>query len=88
MMKVFNLMNYSRGNNARYVQIGKLEFWFSYKTVIAYRLRGQNVRGRVNEWGTTTGRHMNDIPGNFKQDRVTGAVFKSELKKVLEDHGL
>jgi hypothetical protein len=31
---------------------------------------------------------MNDIPGNFKQGRVTGAVFEAELKKVLEDHGL
>jgi len=57
----FDLQNYSRGNNATCVTIGDLDLYFSYKTVIAFRYEGRAL-GSVNEWGSTTVRHMNDVP--------------------------
>lgn len=87
----FNLWDYSRGNNARAVEMGRLCLYFSYKTVIAYSLKndtGYLTVGRVNEWGPTTGRHMNDVSGNHKEDRLTGEDFQNELETLYKELGL
>ena len=83
----FGLENYSRGNNARLVTIGDLDLYFSYKTVIAFNYEGRTI-GRVNEWGPTTGRHMNDVPGNAKEDRLNGEDFRNALGELTEELNL
>jgi hypothetical protein len=88
----FDLVNYSRGQNARYVTIGNMQLFFSYRTVIAIKYMnkaGEYVQhGRVNEWGPTTGRHMNDVPGNHKDDRLSGEDFINELEKMFKEVAL
>lgn len=85
----FDIVNYSRGQNARYVVIGNTTLYFSYRTVIAFSYINKDGHfkafGRVNEWGPTTGRHMNDVPGNCKEDRLSGAAFLDELEKCYKE---
>lgn len=88
----FDIVNYSRGENARYVTIGGITLYFSYRTVIAFSYinkAGEYIGlGRVNEWGPTTGRHMNDVPGNAKEDRLSGPAFCDELETLYKELGL
>lgn len=60
-------------------------FWFSYKTLIAFKYRGSDLVIRENEWKTTTGKHLNWIDPD-KKKRVNGEtfqkIFEEELKKV------
>lgn len=47
------------------VSIGDREWWFSYRTCVAYRGPETNFATvvRENDWGPTTGRHLNYIDG-------------------------
>ena len=38
------------------------EFWFSYETLVAFRINGE-FHIVKNYWGTTTGKHLNWING-------------------------
>ena len=51
------------------------DYWFSYKTLVAFR--GPNGRRvvRQNDWSTTTGKHLNAIDGGDKKARLTAAAF-------------
>ena len=40
---------------------GRLTLWFSYQTLIAFRVTGKPLVIQVNEWSATTGRHLNSI---------------------------
>ena len=93
--KKFACENYSRGNNARMVTIGDITLYYSYREIIAFSdmtnkepVRTSITVGRINEWGPTTGRHMNDVPGNAKEDRLTGRDFEQALKALIERHNL
>lgn len=50
------------------------QFWYSYKTLVAFKRNGQSVVCRQNDWGTTTGKHLNAIEPN-KKLRVDEATF-------------
>jgi hypothetical protein len=87
-VSIGNYGNYSSDNygSSRYVTIGSLTLYFSYKTVIAF----ENISGLTicqNDWGTTTGKHLNSISTD-KSKRIPYAQFKELLDKVLEIHGL
>ena len=60
-------------------------FWFSYQTCVAFRLYGRDMDDplvRVNEWGPTTGKHLNRIDGGDKTNRVCGEEFIRMLKGI------
>jgi len=58
-----------------------LTVYFSYKTPIAFRVDGKTTI-RVNEWGPTTGKHLNAIDAD-KRLRVDGAIFEARLKDAV-----
>jgi len=60
--------------NAIVVTIDGNDFYFSYKTLVAFRGKGRIVV-RENEWGSTTGRHLNAIGDGDKKNRVSSEEF-------------
>ena len=56
--------------------------YYSYKTPVAYTFGGELVI-RVNEWGPTTGRHMNAISTN-KNIRIPGEDFEYRLANLID----
>lgn len=71
--------NYSNGNYGAHclrVTAGPLTIWFSYKTPVAIEAPGLPCTVRVNDWGVTTGKHMNWIDGGDKASRVSSEEFQ------------
>ena len=60
-----NLPTCDSKSNFTYVDMGDVELWFSYRTLIGFRSSGK-LYVRYNEWGPTTGKHLNVIPHNKK----------------------
>lgn len=70
--------------NFTMVQLGSLSVWFSYETPIAFQSGYGRIVVRENDWGPTTGKHLNWIAdGPSASDRVDGKTFESMLAKVL-----
>ncbi len=70
---------YSSGNYGVHcitVNIGPLTVWFSYKTPVAFQLAGESRVVRKNNWGPTTGKHLNWIDDGDKKNRVDGQTFE------------
>ena len=90
LAKISNYGNYSSSNYGAHslrVDIGSLTLWFSYKTIVAF----QNSSGRKvtqNQWGPTTGKHLNWIDGYSKRERLPPTQFEAELREVLKSHNL
>ncbi len=79
-----SLWNYSGRNTESYaVRVGSLTLYFSYQTVVAFRYNGKLVV-RENDWGQTTGRHLNEIDGGDKSGRVSGEEFEKQLTPILD----
>ena len=74
------------GLNSLRVDIGELVLYFSYKTVIAYRYKG-DFQIRENIWGQTTGRHLNAINSD-KSIRISGEKFNEKLTGILKECGV
>lgn len=55
------------------------DFYFSYDTLIAFR-NGKGLICRQNDWGTTTGKHLNLIQPN-KKSRVDSETFERMFKE-------
>lgn len=63
------------------VETNNVRYWFSYKTCIAYQpLDGSPRVVRRNDWGPTTGKHLNYIDGGDKASRLEGDDFEARLK--------
>ena len=58
------------------------DFYFSYETLVAFRPAGHRVVIRKNEWGTTTGKHLNWID-NDKKSRLSGEDFQKKFNEVF-----
>jgi hypothetical protein len=64
------------------VTLGDVTVWFSYRTPIAFVAPGHPVTVRENDWGLTTGKHLNHL--NYGPDgRIPGAEFQQRLDSVL-----
>jgi hypothetical protein len=44
--------------------------WFSYQTLVAFQTERSGLMVRKNEWGPTTGKHLNEIDGKRDYDRI------------------
>lgn len=63
------------------VSIGDIDLYFSYQTIIAFAKPGVGIIGRKNEWGPTTGKHLN-LAGPFRE-RLDGDEFERRLADLL-----
>lgn len=88
-VSIGNYGNYSSDNygSSRYVTIGELTLYFSYKTVIAYEFKNETIV-RQNSWGVTTGKHLNAIDNGNKKERLTSEQFEAKLNNLLTSLGL
>lgn len=59
--------------NFTVVSIGEVDYYFSYKTIIAFRKHG-NLIISENIWSTTTGKHLNYISRDHSI-RITNLEF-------------
>lgn len=89
--EISNYGNYSSDNYGAHslrVDIGGLVLYFSYRTVIAFRAPGHSLVVSQNDWGPTTGKHLNWIDNGHTKDRLPREQFESRLSAVLKEHGL
>jgi hypothetical protein len=78
MKQLASFGSYSGPNSLRFWDASGNQFWFSYKTLVAFRVPSGTAGGRVcrqNDWGPTTGRHLNSIEPD-KSKRVDAATFE------------
>lgn len=87
--------SYDRGTNNTVLFLGRLTLWFSYKTIIAFQLHEgigkKDLIVRTNDWGPTTGRHLNAIDGGSKEaqeKRLPNDAFEDSLLFALRRVGL
>jgi hypothetical protein len=89
--KISNYGQYSSDNygvNSLRVDVGPLAIWFSYTTPVAFQLDGRARVVRQNQWGPTTGKHLNWIDGNSHKSRVTSDEFERLFDEALQQCGL
>lgn len=70
-------------NNMHSLKTERAELFFSYETLVGFRTEGKTVVIQ-NQWGSTTGKHLNHIDGGNKAARFTPEKFANELN----DRGL
>ncbi len=77
--------NYSSGNYGvhalRFFDAEGNCFWFSYNTLVAFKHIGGPRVVRSNDWGPTTGKHLNCIDGGDRETRVSGEVFAAQFQE-------
>ena len=73
------------GAHSLQVGIGKLTLYFSYQTVVAFEDYDGDLVCSVNNWSTTTGKHLNWIQSD-KNRRVKD--FDARLSAVMAKYGL
>lgn len=59
------------------------DFWFSYKTLIAFRINGEFHISK-NYWGSTTGKHLNWICAD-KSIREDENEFKANYDRLTTE---
>ncbi len=73
------------GHNALVFDLGNgLRVWFSYQTPVAFKDGPFPLVVRENDWGPTTGKHLNAIDQD-KKSRVSGEVFEELLSYAQAD---
>ncbi len=60
---------------------GDRSVWFSYKTQIAFQSAASGLVVRQNDWGPTTGRHLNAVDGGARGDRIDSETFETQLNQ-------
>ena len=71
--------DYARGNygvHCLMVELGPVRVWFSYTTPVGFQVDGHCRVVHKNDWGPTTGRHLNAIDDGDKKSRVSGEDFE------------
>ena len=84
-IKKWNYGNYSSNNYGAHslaFQLGDITVYFSYETPVAFEAPGHGLVVRENDWGNTTGKHLNWIDGGNHKNRITGGKFKEQLQEV------
>lgn len=80
----YSLSNY--GINTTLLITEKYDLYYSYETIVAFRLHALSGSAivRQNDWGVTTGKHLNWIDGGNKKARIPGEQFETMLKEILK----
>lgn len=81
------IRNYGEGMTPRAntiaVQVGAIEYYFSYRTLVAFHAFSTGLVVRKNDWGATTGKHLNWIDGGAKCDRLDATAFQAKLQEAI-----
>ncbi len=68
--------------NAMAFDLGDIIIFYSYETVVAF-LNSSGLTVQENNWGATTGKHLNAIDNGNKKDRIPSAEFETALLEAL-----
>jgi hypothetical protein len=68
-------------NNAKVLKVNGMSFYFSYETLVAVNT-GTELKVIQNNWGPTTGHHLNSIDGGKKESRLTKEDFQKFVEKI------
>lgn len=71
------------GPNTTRVEVNGLTLYFSYQQLVAFR-KGTMLCVRENEWGNTTGKHINAIPDSKRVQKLSEEEFTSIWNEVSE----
>ena len=80
------LESYGKGTEGHVLELGPITIYFSYATPIAVYGSGKRFI-RENDWGPTTGRHLNHIDEGGKEAkaaRLPSTEFERRLGELLE----
>ena len=83
--EIINYGNYSSNNYGKHslqISFDKLDLYYSYDTIIAFRTIETGLVICKNEWWTTTGKHLNWINPD-KKIRIDREKFIEQLSKTL-----
>lgn len=89
-MELPSISSYGRYSSDNYgahtlqVSMAGLTVYFSYRTPVAFRGRGHGLVVCQNDWGPTTGKHLNWIDGGEKSRRVPREQFNKLLVEAQE----
>lgn len=72
------------GNHTKLLSTDKYDLYYSYTTIVAFHIDDKDVVVRQNDWGVTTGKHLNWIDGGNKKARIPSVQFEAMLRQVLE----
>ena len=67
--------------------IGPMDIFYSYTTPVAFQSACHELTVRENDWGPTTGKHLNWIDGGCraaKIQRIPGDEFEQRLGQIME----
>ena len=86
MIKIGSYSQKSPQANCMFVTVGDLILYFSYETIVAFRVNGETICVE-NRWQCTTGKHLNWIEPDHKK-RLKREDFEKQLNKMLKKHKL
>jgi|TARA_R110000823_G_scaffold139565_2_gene269403 hypothetical protein len=75
---------FNKQNNNTLVSTSRGDVYYSYQTQVAFRTPQTGLVVRENEWGPTTGKHLNSIDGGSKiakHHRINGDTFMDQLQQ-------
>jgi hypothetical protein len=84
-IKKWNYGDYSStnyGTHSLAFQLGDVTVYFSYETPVAFSAPGHGLVVRENDWGPTTGKHLNWIDSGDHKLRIPGSEFEEQLQEV------
>lgn len=76
------ISHYGRPENTLRVDIDDITLWYSYTTVVAFYTPQTGKVVCENVWGSTTGKHLNEIDGGDKKSRVNRDTFLRTLDMI------
>lgn len=87
MPKISSYGQYSSDNYGAHtmlVEVGPLDLYYSYQTLIAFRSPETGLVVHENDWGPTTGKHLKWIDNGCKAARLGSAAFDAKWATVHE----
>ena len=84
-MNIPNFTSYGQYSSSNYgahtlqFSLNGDDYYFSYRTLVAFRRPSTGLVVRENVWGPTTGKHLNWIDGGRKKERLTHEQFDQAL---------
>ena len=80
--------NENTARNFNCVEIGNLDLYFSYETIVAFRAPDTGLVVSENIWSPTTGKHLNWLDDGDKKGRTPHNEFEDKLQTLLKERGL
>jgi hypothetical protein len=76
--KLYDYVDYDKesiSGKSTAIEINNCVFYFSYITLIAFKIKGK-LFVHENVWSVSTGKHLDCIDGGDKENRLTAKQFK------------